>query len=320
MPAVTVADRLSLPRLTSNDEALVPRPIRQVTTAPAGFEGEGFPVRRAFAGVELADLDPFVHMDQMGEVNYGPGEPKGTAWHPHRGFETVTYMIDGTFQHQDSIGGGGLITNGGTQWMTAGSGILHIERPPESLITSGGLFHGIQLWVNLPSAEKWVPPRYQDIEPESAALLTSADGGALVRVIAGEVGDHRGPGSTHTPMSMVHASVSPGAQLVLPWPKPFNALVYVLAGSGRAGEDGRPIKAGQLVVHGPGDAIVVRADDVQEERAPELELLVLGGAPIGEPVAAYGPFVMNTRSELEQAFADYEAGKLGTIPAQHIGH
>jgi hypothetical protein len=320
MPAVTVADRLSLPRLTSNDEALVPRPIRQVTTAPAGFEGEGFPVRRAFAGVELADLDPFVHMDQMGEVNYGPGEPKGTAWHPHRGFETVTYMIDGTFQHQDSIGGGGLITNGGTQWMTAGSGILHIERPPESLITSGGLFHGIQLWVNLPAAEKWVPPRYQDIEPESATLLTSADGSVLVRVIAGEVGDHRGPGSTHTPMSMVHASVSPGAQLVLPWPKPFNALVYVLAGSGRAGEEGRPIKMGQLVVHGPGDAIVIRADDVSDERAPELELLVLGGARIGEPVAAYGPFVMNTRDELQQAFADYEAGKLGTIPAQHIGH
>jgi len=320
MPAVTVADRLSLPRLASSDGAPAIRPVRQVTTAPAGFEGEGFPVRRAFAGVDLADLDPFVHMDQMGEVDYGPGEPKGTPWHPHRGFETVTYMIDGAMQHQDSIGGGGLISNGGTQWMTAGSGILHIERPPESLITSGGLFHGIQLWVNLPAAEKWVPPRYQDIEPESAALLTSADGGALVRVIAGEVGAHRGPGSTHTPMSMVHASVSPGAQLVVPWPRPFNALVYVLAGSGRAGEEGRPIRVGQLAVHGPGDAIVIRADDAQDSRAPELELLVLGGAPIGEPVAAYGPFVMNTQAELQEAFTDYQAGTLGTIPTQHIGH
>jgi quercetin 2,3-dioxygenase len=320
MPAVTVADRLSLPRLVSSDGAPEIRPVRQVATAPAGFEGEGFPVRRAFAGVDLADLDPFVHMDQMGEVDYGPGEPKGTPWHPHRGFETVTYMIDGAMQHQDSIGGGGLISNGGTQWMTAGAGILHIERPPEALIASGGLFHGIQLWVNLPAAEKWVPPRYQDIEPESAALLTSPDGGALVRVIAGEVGTQRGPGSTHTPMSMVHASVSPGAQLVLPWPRPFNALVYVLAGSGRAGEAGRPIHAGQLVVHGPGDAIVIRADDVQDSRAPELEILVLGGAPIGEPVAAYGPFVMNTQAELQEAFADYQAGKLGTIPAQHIGH
>jgi len=320
MPAITVDDRLSLPRLLLGDQAVAIRPVLRVTTAPAGFEGEGFPVRRAFAGVELADLDPFVHMDQMGEVNYGPGEPKGTAWHPHRGFETVTYMIDGTFQHQDSIGGGGLITNGGTQWMTAGSGILHIERPPESLIASGGLFHGIQLWVNLPAAEKWVPPRYQDIEPESATLLTSPDGGALVRVIAGEVGGHRGPGSTHTPISMVHASVSPGAELVLPWPRPLNALVYVLAGSGRIGVEGRPIRMGQLAVHGPGDAISVRADDVSDERSPELELLVLGGAPIGEPVAAYGPFVMNTRAELAEAFADYQAGKLGTIPAQHIGH
>jgi redox-sensitive bicupin YhaK (pirin superfamily) len=320
MPAVTVSDRLSLPRVLSGDEVLSVRPIRTVTTAPAGFEGEGFPVRRAFAGVDLSDLDPFVHMDQMGEINYGPGEPKGTAWHPHRGFETVTYMIDGTFQHQDSIGGGGLITNGGTQWMTAGAGILHIERPPESLITSGGLFHGIQLWVNLPAAEKWVPPRYQDIEPDSATLLTTADGGAIVRVIAGTVGTHQGPGSTHTPISMAHVSVSPGAQLLLPWPEEFNALVYVLGGSGRAGEEGRPIHTGQLVTHGPGNAIVIRADDKLDQRSPELELLILGGKPIGEPVAAYGPFVMNTKAELEEAFADYQSGKLGTIPADHIGH
>ena len=159
MPAVTVPDPLVLPRIPRPDRGReASRPVVSVTSAPHGVEGEGFPVRRAFAGVDLAALDPFVHMDQMGEVEYAPGEPKGTPWHPHRGFETVTYMIDGTFQHQDSTGGGGLITNGATQWMTAGSGILHIERPPEELIASGGLFHGIQLWVNLPSAEKWVPP------------------------------------------------------------------------------------------------------------------------------------------------------------------
>ena len=167
----------------------------------------------------MADLDPFVHMDQMGEVEYAPGEPKGTAWHPHRGFETVTYMIDGTFQHQDSIGGGGLITNGSTQWMTAGSGILHIERPPDQLIASGGLFHGMQLWVNLPAADKMIDPRYQDLEAGNVVLLTSPDGGALVRVIAGDVAGHRGPGSTHTPISLVHATVQPGAELVLPWPR-----------------------------------------------------------------------------------------------------
>src|SRR5271169_3190170 len=176
MPAVTVPNLLVLPRVTS-PAADGDRPVARVTTAPSGFEGEGFPVRRAFAGAELSDLDPFIHMDQMGEVEYGPGEPKGTPWHPHRGFETVTYMIDGTFQHQDSIGGGGLITNGDTQWMTAGAGILHIERPPDSLIASGGLFHGIQLWVNLAKADKWVHPRYQGIESGSVVLLSSPDGG-----------------------------------------------------------------------------------------------------------------------------------------------
>src|SRR5438105_2272722 len=188
MPAVTVDNTLTLPRIPELDPAMaVARPVVSVTTAPSGLEGEGFPVRRAFSGVDLALLDPFVHMDQMGEVDYGPGEPRGTSWHPHRGFETATYIIDGVFEHQDSAGGGGVITNGDTQWMTAGSGILHIERPPERLVTSGGLFHGIQLWVNLPSAEKWVAPRYQDIAGGHAALLSSPDGGALVRVIAGEL-------------------------------------------------------------------------------------------------------------------------------------
>ena len=320
MPAMTVPDVTVLPRVPEPDAAVERRPVRQVTTAPAGLEGEGFPVRRAFAGVSLADLDPFVHMDQMGEVEYAPGEPKGTPWHPHRGFETVTYMIDGTFQHQDSIGGGGLITNGATQWMTAGAGILHIERPPDDLVASGGLFHGIQLWVNLPSADKWVPPRYQGIEPRTATLLTTPDGGALLRVIAGEVDGHAGPGVTHTPIAMVHATVSPGARMVLPWPRRRNALVYVLAGAGSAGADRRPVHTGQLVVYGAGDALEVAADASQDGSTPSLELLVLGGEPIREPVAAYGPFVMNTKEELAQAFEDFHAGRLGTIPADHIGH
>src|SRR5574337_448301 len=162
MPAVS-ADTLTLPRLHAATVGATERPIKSVTTGPRGYEGEGFPVVRAFAGVPVEALDPFIHMDKMGEVDYGPGEPKGTPWHPHRGFETVTYMIDGTFRHQDSIGGGGLITNGDTQWMTAGGGILHIEAPPEELVAAGGLFHGIQLWVNLPRELKWSPPRYQDI-------------------------------------------------------------------------------------------------------------------------------------------------------------
>ena len=174
-------------------------------------------------------------MDQMGEVDYAPGEPKGTPWHPHRGFETVTYIIDGVFRHQDSNGGGGLITNGDTQWMTAGGGILHIEAPPEELVVSGGLFHGFQLWVNLPARLKMTQPRYQDIRAGQVALLTSKDGGALLRVIAGEVDGHAGPGSTHTPITLVHATVSPGAQVRLPWRADFNALAYVLAGAGTVG-------------------------------------------------------------------------------------
>jgi len=316
MPAVTVASLLTLPRITAADvSAARERPVRTVTTAPSGYEGEGFPVRRAFAGVDLGALDPFIHMDQMGEVEYAPGEPKGTSWHPHRGFETVTYIIDGTFVHRDSHGGGGVITDGDTQWMTAGSGLLHIETPPESLVMSGGLFHGVQLWVNLPRVQKFATPRYQDIRAGQVALLTSPDGGSLVRVIAGELDGHAGPGITHTPISVVHATLTPGAHLRLPWRTDFNALAYVLAGEGTVGAERRPFRTGQLAVFGPGDTITVAADPTQEARYPELELLLLGGRPIREPVAAYGPFVMNTREELVQAFEDFQAGRLGTIPA-----
>jgi len=265
-----------------------------------------------------------VHMDQMGEVDYGPGEPKGTPWHPHRGFETVTYMIDGTFRHQDSNGGGGLITNGDTQWMTAGAGILHIEAPPEELVVSGGLFHGVQLWVNLPARLKMTQPRYQDIRAGQVALLSSADGGALLRVIAGSFGGPprggsggssslagtAGPGITHTPISLVHATVPAGARVRLPWRADFNALSYVIAGSGSVGAEKRPVRMGQLAVFGSGEALSLSAGPRED-----LDVLLLGGEPIREPVAAYGPFVMNTRDELVQAFEDYQAGRLGSIPA-----
>ena len=317
MPAITVEDTTKLDRVPPVPEGARLRRVRSVTAAPSGLEGEGFPVRRAFAGVDLADLDPFVHMDQMGEVEYAPGEPKGTPWHPHRGFETVTYIIDGIFEHQDSNGGGGTITNGDTQWMTAGAGILHIERPPEHLVISGGLFHGIQLWVNLPKAEKWAPPRYQDLRATEVSLLSSQDAGALVRVIAGEIDGHAGPGRTYTPMTMLHVTLAPGARLDLPWRADFNALAYVLAGAGWAGAERLPVSMGQLAVFGQGEAIRLEAAEGQESRSPELEVLLLGGRPIGEPVAWYGPFVMNTKAELLQAFEDYQAGRLGTIPAAH---
>jgi redox-sensitive bicupin YhaK (pirin superfamily) len=320
MPAVTVDDVLALPRLPEPAPAGgTERPVRSVTTAPRGFEGEGFPVHRAFAGVDQRLLDPFVHLDQMGEVEYAPGEPKGTAWHPHRGFETVTYMIDGEMAHQDSNGGGGLITNGDTQWMTAGAGILHIETPPEHLVMSGGLFHGFQLWVNLPAAAKWSPPRYQDIRGAKVGLLSSHDGGALVRLIAGSLPgvDVSGPGSTYTPITLTHVTLSAGARATLPWQSDFNALVYALGGSGSVGSERRPLRAGQLAVLGEGDVLSVQADDAQDSRSSELDVLVLGGRPIRERVAWYGPFVMNTEAELRQAFEDFQAGRLGTVPAEH---
>jgi redox-sensitive bicupin YhaK (pirin superfamily) len=226
-------------------------------------------------------------------------------------------MIDGTFEHSDSNGGGGVITNGDTQWMTAGAGILHIEKPPEALVMSGGLFHGFQLWVNLPAAQKWAAPRYQDIRAQEVGLVSSDDGGALVRVIAGDVAGFAGPGSTYSPMTLVHASLSPGARLSLPWRPDYNALVYVMAGQGTVGPAGHPIGDGQLAVLGAGDAITVRAATYQERRSPDLDVLILGGRPIREPVAWMGPFVMNTREEVMQAMADYQAGRLGTIPAVH---
>jgi quercetin 2,3-dioxygenase len=343
MPAITVDNITVLPRIPAPDPAVArQRPVRSITSAPSGFEGEGFPVRRAFHGVDLADLDPFVHLDQMGEVEYAPGEPKGTPWDPHRGFETVTYMIDGVFEHNDSNGGGGTITNGDTQWMTAGAGILHIEKPPAWLVASGGLFHGFQLWVNLPAAQKWSPPRYQDIRANQVGLATTPDGGALVRVIAGEIAGPdgsalAGPGSTYTPMTLLHATLSPGARLSLPWRADYNALAYVMNGFGTvgaaaplrtgtsraagaaAGTEPQPIRTGQLAVFGPGDALTLAALDArqQESRSPNLDVLLLGGRPIHEPVAWMGPFVMNTREEVAQAVRDYQAGRLGSIPAVH---
>jgi redox-sensitive bicupin YhaK (pirin superfamily) len=313
MPAVT-ADTMTLPRIPAPAPEHSARAVKSVTTAPRGFEGEGFPVRRAFAGVDLADLDPFVHMDQMGEVEDGVGEPKGTPWHPHRGFETFTYLMDGTFLHQDSHGGGGVIENGGTQYMTAGSGILHIETPPESLVMSGGLFHGIQLWINLPRSKKWLTPAYQPLEGTDVTLASSADGGALVRVLAGTIAGYTGPGRSQSPIAIAHVTLAPGARLELPWRPDFNALVYALSGTGAVGPLGHPITGGQLAVLGAGDHITVQAAPGQSVASPTLEVLLLGGVPLREPVLQYGPFVMNTRAEIIQAIEDYQSGRFGQIP------
>jgi len=312
MPAVT-ADTLTLPRFEAPGIEAQDRPVRSLTTAPQGLEGEGFPVRRAFAGLPKNVIDPFIMMDQMGAVDYAPYEPRGTDWHPHRGFETVTYIMDGTFIHQDSHGGGGVITDGDTQWMTAGGGVLHIETPPESMVIQGGMFHGLQIWVNLPAKDKMIPPAYQNLDSHLVKLFTTPDAGTLVRLIAGDLGGVTGPGSTHTPIVIAHATLSPGARMVLPWNPHFNALAHGLKGSGFAGTEHLVMGVGQTVVYGAGDTITLEASAHEA-----LDVILLGGEAIGEPVEQYGPFVMNTREELQQAFDDYQRGRLGVVPANGI--
>ena len=319
MPAVT-ADTLTLTRLPAlPQDATAWRDVVKHVVAQRFLEGEGFAVRRPFPSATLALADPFLLLDHMGAVEYAPGEAKGAPWHPHRGFETVTYMIDGAFEHTDSTGGGGLITNGSTQWMTAGSGVMHSELPTAELVAQGGLFHGVQLWVNLPRADKWAQPRYQDIGAHDATLLSTPDGGALVRLIAGDLAGHSGPGSTYTPITYLHATVSPGARLDLPWPRDFNALVYVLSGRGVVGASGRPLEEGQLAVLGAGDAVTLTAADSQPQAsAAGWEVLVLGGLPLREPVARYGPFVMNTKAEIIEAVEDFQRGTLIRSTPEHV--
>ena len=298
MPAVTVDDPTTLPRLSEPGLGDQARPVWQVTTAPSGYEGEGFPVRRAFAGIDLALLDPFIMMDQMGEVDYAPGEPKGTPWHPHRGFETVTYIIDGVFDHQDSHGGGGSITNGDTQWMTAGAG-----HPPhrDPARVAGAVRRPVPRHPALGEPARAptssTDPAYQDLRSGQVQLVTSYDAGSLVRVIAGEVDGHRGPGSTHTPMTLVHATIEPGARLDLPWNTEFNALVYVLGGAGTVGAStASRSRPGQAAVLGSGD------------------YLTIGGAPnAGEPDPG-------TRRDRGRRPADPRAAGLGRpVRDEHQG-
>ncbi len=316
MPAITPADTTVLPRLDPA-EGEPTRPVVDVVEAPSFLEGEGFKVRRATAGIDLSVADPFLMLDHMGAVEYAPGEAKGAPDHPHRGFETVTYMLDGKIRHRDSHGGGGVITDGATQWMTAGAGVVHSEMPTEDLLEGGGLFHGIQLWVNLPAAEKWTTPAYQDLEAGQVGLVTSRDAGAVVRLIAGDLAGNTGPGTTRTPITYAHATIAPGARLRTRWRPEFNALAYVLSGRGSVGAERRPIREGQLAVFGPGAAIELAADASQDVKdASGIEVLLLGGLPIREQVAWYGPFVMNTKTEIIQAIEDYQAGRMGAIPPE----
>jgi redox-sensitive bicupin YhaK (pirin superfamily) len=293
--------------------------VRQVVASVKHTEGGGFQVARPFPGpLSLAKSDPFLLLDHVGPLVNGPEEARGAPWHPHRGFETVSYVLDGEISHHDTNGGGGVIGEGETQWMTAGAGILHDELPTERSYRHGGPFHAVQLWVNLPRSLKFAPARYQAITRDNLTLLSSHDGGALMRLVAGDLGSYQGPGVTHTPISYVHATIAPGAQLSVPWSPDFSAFAYVLTGQGAAGPTERPIRDDDLVVFGPGDNVVVRAAEQMSGGWDALDVLLFGGLPIREPIAHYGPFVMNTREEIGQAVDDYHAGRLGVIPADQL--
>jgi quercetin 2,3-dioxygenase len=320
MPAVTVENPLVLPRLERpGADSGAPRPVLQVVTSHQQSEGAGFRIWRPFPGeLPLEAADPFLLLDQAGPTLNGPEQAMGAPWHPHRGIETVSYILDGEIAHHDSNGGGGVIGEGDTQWMTAGAGILHDELPTERLYRQGGLMHGVQLWVNLPADLKFSRPRYQAITGGDLLLVTTHDGGALIRLIAGDLGGFSGPGVTFTPITYLHATVAPGAELSLPWSPSFSAFAYVLSGQGYVGQDRRPIVEHQLAVFGPGDYVVVQAAESQTRDATALDVLVLGGLPIRQPIVHYGPFVMNSREEIIQALEDYEQGRLGTVPADQI--
>ena len=288
------------------------RPVAKVVPSLRTVEGGGFVVRRTFPTGRLDMVDPFLLLDHMGPSDYGPGEAVGAPDHPHRGFETVTYMLEGAFEHQDSSGGGGYLGPGDVQWMTAGAGIVHSELPAERIRREGGRVHGLQLWVNLPRADKMAPPRYQEIKADEIPIAEPAPG-ARVKVVAGDVFGVRGPVDTHSPIVYLHVTLSPGASLDVPIPPGHQAMAYVIRGRGRFGADKTTAGESELVVYA-GDDGGVNLETPDDAEHP-LDALVISGVPLREPVARYGPFVMNTRDELVQAFDDYQSGAMGRIAA-----
>jgi redox-sensitive bicupin YhaK (pirin superfamily) len=284
------------------------RPVVRVVTAHRQLEGGGFVVRRPFPSAALRLADPFLLLDEMGPVTYGPGEAVGAPDHPHRGFETVTYMLDGAFEHEDSAGHRGKIASGDVQWMTAGRGVVHSEMPARAIREDGGRVHGFQLWVNLPARDKMIDPRYQEIPRSRMPEGASDDGLARVRVVAGEALGARAVIETRTPIAYHDWTLSPGASVDVPLPASHAAYAYVFGGAVRA--SGTELHDGQLGVFGDGSR--VRLENAEQAESPA-RLLLLSGVPLREPVASYGPFVMNTKEQIQQAIADYQAGRLGAI-------
>jgi len=291
-----------------NQAATAPRSVNRVLPSVRTVEGGGFAVRRPFPSSAVEQVDPFLLLDEMGPADYGPGEARGAPDHPHRGFETVTYLLAGNMEHRDSAGNHGVLGPGDVQWMTAGAGVVHSEMPGAEITRAGGRMHGFQLWVNLPARAKKIPPRYQDT-PAAAIPEISIDGGAVtVRVVAGTVLGARSPIETHTPILYLHLRMLPGARIEIPLPHDHVALAYVFGGQGRFDTRGTAGHDGELVSFASNGAAAAI-----ESAAGGLELLLLAGEPLGEPVARYGPFVMNTREEILEAFDDYRSGRMGRI-------
>ena len=284
------------------------RTIRNTIAAVRTVEGGGFIVHRPFPTRMLMDFDPFLLLDEMGPVDYAPGAAKGAPDHPHRGFETVTYALEGSFAHEDSAGHSGVLRPGDVQWMTAGRGVVHSEMPDPAFARTGGRVHGLQLWVNLPRRDKMIAPRYQEIPSERIPTATTSDGKVRVKVIAGEALGVAAAIETRTPILYQHFTLEPGASIVQPVPAAYRVFAYALSGAGRYGDEQREIGAQRMVIFGDdGDAVTLAAGT-----AP-LDVLLIGGVPLNEPIVRHGPFVMNTEDEIRQAIVDYQAGRMGEI-------
>lgn len=286
------------------------RPVARVVDAVRTMEGGGFPVRRPFPTATLDHVDPFLLLDEMGPVDWPPGEAVGAPDHPHRGFETVTYVLDGRHQHKDSRGNQGELGPGDVQWMTAGAGVVHSEMPHPEFRKSGGRSHGFQLWVNLPARDKMMAPRYQEVPAAEIPEGQTPDGRVKARVIAGEALGAKAVIETRTPIYYLHYTVQPGGETEQTIPEDYNAFAYLISGEVRLGPEGVAVSDGQLAEFGPGDTVSIRVD---AEATQPADFLLLSGVPIREPIARHGPFVMNTRQELIQAFEDFQSGRMGAI-------
>jgi redox-sensitive bicupin YhaK (pirin superfamily) len=290
-----------------------PRTVARVVEALSTLEGGGFPVRRPFPVEGFSHFDPFLLIDHLGPVTWEPGAAIGAPDHPHRGFETVTYVLQGENEHRDSFGGADVLRPGDVQWMTAGAGVIHSEMPTPGFQRSGGVQQGFQIWVNLPAADKMMTPRYQTLRADQIPTATSDDGLVTVRVIAGESLSKSARIDTRVPIQMLHITIAPGGNLQQRVPLEQNGIVYVFKGRAQIGATSVTVVEGQAALLGDGDTITLA---VAADAAEPAELLLLSGKPLNEPVARYGPFVMNTRAQIEQAFADYQSGRFGVIPTR----